>query len=357
MFQVKTKRYGANDLRYDLEVPEQTVLVIPQYRSQILLPIAEPRACSDGRCHRRSAENGMNPEIVRGVDVGLGIISTQEIPCRFRFHELIQGHYCLVVNRGHRFHTHEIMRLEELNQDEIAVLQQRPDRKRGNCCAGGISEIQTHGFCEPIPRIRWTGGIPAMISKDTPAYCEAQAAAETEPVTVIFVDRIRAEAENKFRVWINGIHAETRACRGFLDVTTIRGVRSGKIEFTTLLKFDTQAHLTQWLDSEANTQWVKALPGLLDEPQFRDTKSGSNPWFALPTAAQGGPSNQPALWKQTLLGIVTVYPMILLLNYLLNPIIGNWPTHLAILLVVVILSALLTYPIMPFTTLVLRRWL
>lgn len=196
-----------------------------------------------------------------------------------------------------------------------------------------------------------------MTSEDAPANCEAKAAPDFEPVTVIFVDRIRTESEKKFRAWINGIHAETRACRGFLDVTTIRGVRSGKIEFTTLLKFDTQAHLTQWLVSDANTQWVKELPGLLDEPQFRDTKSGLNPWFALPPAAQGGPSNQPALWKQTLLGIVTVYPMILLLNYLLSPIIGNWPTHLAILAVVVILSALLTYPIMPYTTLVLRRWL
>lgn len=71
----------------------------------------------------------MKPEFVSEIDVGeaeFGIINTQENPNRFRFRELFRDHYWLGVNQGHRPHAHEIMRLEELNQDETAVFWKGP---------------------------------------------------------------------------------------------------------------------------------------------------------------------------------------------------------------------------------------
>lgn len=71
--------------------------------------------------------DGINPEIVHAVDVGnvdLGIISTQEDPKRFRSLKLYRDRYSLVVNQGHRFHTRETVRWEELSQEELAVFQE-----------------------------------------------------------------------------------------------------------------------------------------------------------------------------------------------------------------------------------------
>lgn len=68
--------------------------------------------------------DGINPEIVTAVDVGdvdLGIVGTQEDPSRFRSQELFRDRYCLVVNRDHRFFDRNVVRWEELDQEEITT--------------------------------------------------------------------------------------------------------------------------------------------------------------------------------------------------------------------------------------------
>lgn len=52
-----------------------------------------------------------------------------------------------------------------------------------------------------------------------------------------------------------------------------------------------------------------------------------------------------------------VYPMLMLLMALSSPIIGGLPQFLQVLIIVIVLSALLTWPIMPWLSKVLRPWL
>ena len=57
------------------------------------------------------------------------------------------------------------------------------------------------------------------------------------------------------------------------------------------------------------------------------------------------------------IGVVCVYPLILVLMWGLGPVMEGFPWRIALLINVVILSALLTYPVMPWVTRLLKPWL
>jgi antibiotic biosynthesis monooxygenase (ABM) superfamily enzyme len=52
-----------------------------------------------------------------------------------------------------------------------------------------------------------------------------------------------------------------------------------------------------------------------------------------------------------------VYPLILLSNLLLSPLLKELPALLGLLISVIFISALLTYPVMPYLTKMLTFWL
>ncbi len=78
---------------------------------------------------------------------------------------------------------------------------------------------------------------------------------------------------------------------------------------------------------------------------------------SAPTHAPAPKTRLPAFWKSVVLSISLVYPMIVLLDWLLDPIIGGLPTYAQIFVIVVALSTLLTWPIMPCATRLLKGWL
>ncbi len=67
--------------------------------------------------------------------------------------------------------------------------------------------------------------------------------------------------------------------------------------------------------------------------------------------------NEPPFWKRVIICVICVYPLIVLLRLALAPVTGGLPWGVALLPNVVILSALLTYPVFPWVTRLLRPWL
>lgn len=79
----------------------------------------------------------------------------------------------------------------------------------------------------------------------------------------------------------------------------------------------------------------------------------------LPQARSGGgaPLPPPPYSKQVVLGVLAVYPLILLANALLGLLLGGLPPLLGLFILVVFVSALLTYPVMPWLSKGLGFWL
>ena len=98
---------------------------------------------------------------------------------------------------------------------------------------------------------------------------------------------------------------------------------------------------SEFLDSKFNIQYV----------------GGMELWYDLP---KGRPVfGKPSYFKQVLVVIFTVYPLIIGAGWLLNvffPMDGLNPP-IAIFLNVIIVAALMTYPVMPYITKLLQPWL
>ena len=177
-----------------------------------------------------------------------------------------------------------------------------------------------------------------------------------EPVTMMFSDQIKPNKIKEYEHWLGGIHDELKKFEGFIEVNVIKpAANTDSPEYITLVKFDSQESLTRWKSSPMETKWLSKHPELVEKSADMQKASGLEMWFNRPKILLS--ADPPPFWKQVVLGVGTVYPMILILNFILNPITGNLPWLVSLFISVVILSSLLTYPVMPVATKLLSNWL
>jgi len=177
----------------------------------------------------------------------------------------------------------------------------------------------------------------------------------TEPVTIMFTDHVRTDKVAEYETWSAGIHGDAQRFPGHISVDVIRPDSTGIPEFTTLVKFDNQANLKRWRDSTGLAEWLEQLPELLVGSTHAQKSVGPQLWFDRPRAAPQ--TEEPPFWKRTLIGIGCVYPLILLLDWALRPITSSMNFRVGLFVNVVVLSSLLTYPVMPWVTRLLHHWL
>ena len=143
---------------------------------------------------------------------------------------------------------------------------------------------------------------------------------------------------------------------GFLGVDVIRPSDHAHPEYVTIIKFDTYDHLKQWQESPVCQEWVaKSLDLLVGEAHLQKA-SGLELWFTLP-ANDLRRATQPAYYKMVIVSTLVVFPLILIIKALLDPALNRLPFLLGLLISVIIVSGLMTYPVMPWVTRVLDFWL
>ena len=176
-----------------------------------------------------------------------------------------------------------------------------------------------------------------------------------EQVTVMFSELIKPGKAKEYENWLEGIQEDLKQFQGFVEINVIKPSDPHSLEYISLVKFDSQDNLIKWRESSVLAKWLSQLHDLVSEPATIQQAYGLELWFSRPKVFITAES--PAFWKQVLLGVATVYPMILLLNFVLEPVTGDLPWLLSLFINVVLLSSLLTYPIMPYVTKYLQNWL
>ena len=101
-------------------------------------------------------------------------------------------------------------------------------------------------------------------------------------------------------------------------------------EYVVIFRFDTYEHLRAWQESDIRRELLKKAEPFRDsEPSYR-LESGLEYWFAPP----GAPASPPR-WKMAMSPSLGVWPVSMLVPWLLNPLIGGLPSVLQALLVAV----------------------
>ncbi len=176
----------------------------------------------------------------------------------------------------------------------------------------------------------------------------------SEPVTVMIIDRVKPDKTEHYEQWLSGIHGDMRLFDGFQSVDIVRPASQANPEYMVLLKFENSELLRSWRNSENARQWLSQLPEFLRGDAHREEASGMEIWFSRPDVL---PEHSPPYWKSVVVGVISVYPLLLLLIVTLHPFTAKLPLLIGVLINVTVLSVLLTYPVMPIVTKVLKGWL
>lgn len=179
------------------------------------------------------------------------------------------------------------------------------------------------------------------------------------PITLVISEVVEPSKVTAYEAWTKGINHDARQFEGFLGVEVIRPRDHDHPEYVVIVKFESYDRLRSWLISPIYRDWMDRSYGLIAARSQQHLPNGLELWFTLPQARSGGrdPLPPPPYYKQVVLGVLAVYPLILLANALLGPLLGGLPPLLSLFISVIFVSALLTYPVMPWLSKGLEFWL
>lgn len=177
----------------------------------------------------------------------------------------------------------------------------------------------------------------------------------SDPITLVISEVVDPNKIPQYEAWTKGVNQAAQQFAGFLGVDVIRPRDHAYPEYVVIVKFDNYVHCRTWLTSATYQSWMTRSQEFIADRSQQHLPGGMEVWFSLPRTSVSAPA--PPYYKKVVLGVLAVYPLILLANLLLNPLLQGLPPLIGLLISVIFVSALLTYPVMPWLTRLLQFWL
>lgn len=177
-----------------------------------------------------------------------------------------------------------------------------------------------------------------------------------DAVTHVITENVNPERVQEYEQWAKGGSSVVRQFAGFVSVDVIRPRDDKNIEYVIILKFDNDKNLSEFLNSKIYSDWLKKSHGLILSKNTQNKPQGLEVWFDL-SKGRSRTVLQPAFYKLVIVATLAVYPLVLLSTNLLGPVTKDFPPMFSLLISVIAISTLMTYPVMPFLTRVLSFWL
>lgn len=177
------------------------------------------------------------------------------------------------------------------------------------------------------------------------------------PVTVtVTVSRLpRPGHEDALQRWALGIMEQARTFPGHGGAQLFPPIPGVQPEQVIAFRFATRADLDRWQVSDVRRAWLARAETLTQAPATWHVLTGLEGLFA---AQDRSPVVPPPRWKTAITVWIAVYPITVLLNLLLTPVIGDVAPPLRALGTTLLLAPLMVYVGVPFVSKVLlARWL
>ena len=156
----------------------------------------------------------------------------------------------------------------------------------------------------------------------------------------------------EYERWLGPLHAELRAQPGFDAVEVIHRAEGGATRYLVVAAFTGEEARDAWLASERLATLRSTLDGIAGVSREVHQLAGREIWFEEP-----GPLGPAPYWKRVALSVTCVLPTLWVVQSVMAVAGGAVPPFARPLLAVVILSCLLTWPIMPFALRLAEPWL
>jgi uncharacterized protein len=143
------------------------------------------------------------------------------------------------------------------------------------------------------------------------------------PVSVVISTRLKSGEEAAYRQWeqrIAAIQSKAAGFQGYRFEPPVPGVQD---DWLAILRFDTEANLQAWLDSPERQKLLEEASAFHEEFHARIARTGFDQWF--PVAAGDAPAPARAVWKQNMLVLLMLYPVVFLFGtFVQAPLLQGW---------------------------------
>jgi antibiotic biosynthesis monooxygenase (ABM) superfamily enzyme len=150
---------------------------------------------------------------------------------------------------------------------------------------------------------------PILVGNDdVHLIADTESGALPAPVSAVISTRIKPGQEAAFLEWgrrIAAAQAKSPGFQGYRREPPVPGVQD---DWLTILRFDSEENLHIWLDSPERQKLLEESEAFTDACHVRVVRTGFDQWFEVPGAAP------PPWWKQNMVVLLVLYPLVFLLN-------------------------------------------
>lgn len=172
------------------------------------------------------------------------------------------------------------------------------------------------------------------------------------PVTAVFERRVRAGSEARYEDWLTGI-AQAAARSPGSQGTTILRPTGGNAEYVAIAQFESPETLEAWLESADRKSWMSRLRAVDTCHEDVSTLAGMERWFTLSHGARA----HPPRYKTAALVLLGLYPLVLVLDVVLGPLLADLPRPVGLLVSLLVSVSIMVGSVLPWLTRVFGGWL
>lgn len=174
------------------------------------------------------------------------------------------------------------------------------------------------------------------------------------PVTEVFITHVKPGHYEAYRDWASRVHAIEKTFPGYLKVDIQAPSVDERNTWMTILHFDTEEHLDNWLKSKERATIIKESDVFVEHLEEHRLKSAFPGWFSKDGQTT---KSLTSIIKESMLVLLVLFPIVMLEMLYLNPHLKHWNLSPATFLGNTISVSLLTWPMMPICLYLLNWWL
>lgn len=168
----------------------------------------------------------------------------------------------------------------------------------------------------------------------------------------VFNRGIRAGSEARYEDWLTGIARAAARSPGSQGTTILRPTE-GSSEYVAITQFETTESLDTWLSSADRASWMSRLRAIDVCRTDASTLAGMERWLTLPPRT----SALPPRYKTAALVLLGLYPLILVLDVVLGPLLSDLPRPVRLLASLLVSVPTMVGVVLPWLTRVFGGWL
>ncbi len=172
-------------------------------------------------------------------------------------------------------------------------------------------------------------------------------------VTEVITVSVKPGMEEAYRAWVDRIQQLEARFPGYQGLQLQPPIPGLQDDWISLLRFDTAEHLNAWLESDARREALREAETFVERTREQQVATSFSGWFTFGDT----PDQVPPNWKQSMIVLLVLFPVVMLEQLLLNPLLQPLNMSVAIFIGNALSVAVTGFVLIPLGIRALKWWL